>query len=126
MLYAVKNQPVGFYSGTLTQEEELDGQKEPEAGSEFHSLTVQLATCFTPTTTSRHIVVAPKDKTPKEKKCGVIYHIPCQGKNNKGPCQETDTEERGDTRALPKTFLGEGMVASAVQWRFCVRVSKFN
>ncbi|KAI8516840.1 hypothetical protein Bbelb_054210 [Branchiostoma belcheri] len=48
-----------------------------------------IATCFKPTTTLRHILVAPKDKTPKEKKCGVIYHIPCQGKNNRGPCQET-------------------------------------
>ncbi|KAI8513697.1 hypothetical protein Bbelb_080210 [Branchiostoma belcheri] len=49
-----------------------------------------IATCFKPTTTIRHILVVPKDKTPKEKKCGVIYHIPCQGKNNKGPCQETE------------------------------------
>ncbi|KAI8486248.1 hypothetical protein Bbelb_359640 [Branchiostoma belcheri] len=48
-----------------------------------------IATCFKPTTTLRHILVAPNDKTPKEKKCGVIYHIPCQGKNNRGPCQET-------------------------------------
>ncbi|KAI8511634.1 hypothetical protein Bbelb_107340 [Branchiostoma belcheri] len=48
-----------------------------------------IATCFKPTTTLRHILVAPKDKTPQEKKCGVIYHIPCQGKNNRGPCQET-------------------------------------
>ncbi|KAI8518005.1 hypothetical protein Bbelb_040220 [Branchiostoma belcheri] len=48
-----------------------------------------IATCFKQTTTLRHTLVAPKDKTPKEKKCGAIYHIPCQGKNNKGPCQET-------------------------------------
>ncbi|KAI8477527.1 hypothetical protein Bbelb_447410, partial [Branchiostoma belcheri] len=47
-----------------------------------------IATCFKPTTTLRHILVAPKDKTPKEKKCGVIYHIPCQGKNNRGPARK--------------------------------------
>ncbi|KAI8494650.1 hypothetical protein Bbelb_278760 [Branchiostoma belcheri] len=47
-----------------------------------------ISTCFKPTTTLRHIL-GQKDKASKEKKCGVIYHIPCQGKNNKGPCQET-------------------------------------
>ncbi|KAI8485880.1 hypothetical protein Bbelb_364320 [Branchiostoma belcheri] len=47
--------------------------------------------------------MAPKDKTPKEDKCGVIYHISCQGNTNRGPCRETyigETERSLKTRFL--------------------------
>ncbi|KAI8483232.1 hypothetical protein Bbelb_391140 [Branchiostoma belcheri] len=51
----------------------------------------------------RQLLVAPKDKTPKEDKCGVIYHITCQGNTNRGPCRETyigETERSLKTRFL--------------------------
>ncbi|KAI8516990.1 hypothetical protein Bbelb_055710 [Branchiostoma belcheri] len=44
-----------------------------------------IKTCFRPTRTLRNILVAPKDKTSKESKCGVVYHIQCQGQTSKGP-----------------------------------------
>ncbi|KAI8496921.1 zinc ion binding [Branchiostoma belcheri] len=43
------------------------------------------------------------DKTPKEDKCGVIYHISCQGNTNRGPCRETyigETERSQKNRFL--------------------------
>ncbi|KAI8513646.1 hypothetical protein Bbelb_079700 [Branchiostoma belcheri] len=53
---------------------------------------------------TEQLLVAPKDKTPKEDKCGVIYHIlSCQGNTNRGPCQETyigETERSLKTRFL--------------------------
>ncbi|XP_066275413.1 uncharacterized protein [Branchiostoma lanceolatum] len=36
-----------------------------------------ISTSFKPTNTLRQLLVAPKDKTPREEKCGVVYHIPC-------------------------------------------------
>ncbi|XP_078582762.1 uncharacterized protein LOC144865701 isoform X2 [Branchiostoma floridae x Branchiostoma japonicum] len=62
-----------------------------------------IKTCFRPANTLRNILVAPKDKTPKEQKCGVIYHIKCQGQNIRGPCTETyigETERSLKTRFL--------------------------
>ncbi|KAI8496553.1 hypothetical protein Bbelb_258520 [Branchiostoma belcheri] len=60
-------------------------------------------TCFKPTRTLRQLLVAPKDRTPKEQKCGVIYHIRCAGQNIRGPCPETyigETERSLKTRFL--------------------------
>ncbi|KAI8510905.1 hypothetical protein Bbelb_118210 [Branchiostoma belcheri] len=62
-----------------------------------------VSTCFRPHRTLRQLLVAPKDKTPKEDKCGVIYHISCQGNTNRGPCRETyigETERSLKTRFL--------------------------
>ncbi|XP_078599380.1 uncharacterized protein LOC144874745 [Branchiostoma floridae x Branchiostoma japonicum] len=62
-----------------------------------------IKTCFRPANTLRNILVAPKDKTPKEQKCGVICHIKCQGQNIRGPCTETyigETERSLKTRFL--------------------------
>ncbi|KAI8502143.1 hypothetical protein Bbelb_197310 [Branchiostoma belcheri] len=62
-----------------------------------------VSTCFRPHRTLRQVLVAPKDKTPKEDKCGVIYHISCQGNTNRGPCRETyigETERSLKTRFL--------------------------
>ena len=62
-----------------------------------------VTTCFKPTRTLRQSLVAPKDKTTKEQKCGAIYQIPCQGHTNRGPCQESYIGETG--RALKTRFL---------------------
>ncbi|KAI8493857.1 hypothetical protein Bbelb_282040 [Branchiostoma belcheri] len=62
-----------------------------------------LKTCFKPTRTLRQLLVAPEDRTPKEQKCGVIYHIRCAGQNIRGPCPETyigETERSLKTRFL--------------------------
>ncbi|KAI8497357.1 hypothetical protein Bbelb_246630 [Branchiostoma belcheri] len=65
--------------------------------------TYGIKTCFKPTRTLRNILVSPKDKTPKESKCGVVYHIQCQGQNSKGPCKETYIGET--ERSLKARFL---------------------
>ena len=62
-----------------------------------------IKTCFKPTRTLRKLLVAPKDKTPKESRCGVVYHITCQGQTSKGPCRETYIGET--ERALKTRFL---------------------
>ncbi|KAI8484583.1 hypothetical protein Bbelb_376900 [Branchiostoma belcheri] len=62
-----------------------------------------VSTCFRPHRTLRQLLVAPKDNTLKEDKCGVIYHISCQGNTNRGPCRETyigETERSLKTRFL--------------------------
>ncbi|XP_066279172.1 uncharacterized protein [Branchiostoma lanceolatum] len=63
-----------------------------------------IRTCFKPTRTLRSLLVSPKDKTPKGGKCGVVYHIPCQGQNIKGPCKETYV---GETERSLKTRFNE-------------------
>jgi len=47
-----------------------------------------IKTCCKPTGTLQNFLVAPKDKTSKESRCGVVYHIACQGQTNKSPCKE--------------------------------------
>ncbi|KAI8496080.1 hypothetical protein Bbelb_259220 [Branchiostoma belcheri] len=77
--------------------------------------TPPVTTCFRPHRTLRQLLVAPKDKTPKEEKCGVIYHISCQGNTNGGPCRETYIGET--ERSLKTRFLEHrrpGSVASEV------------
>ncbi|CAH1242829.1 HMCN1 [Branchiostoma lanceolatum] len=62
-----------------------------------------ISTCFKPTNTLRQLLVAPKDKTPREEKCGVVYHIPCQGTTRQGTCEEFyigETERSLRTRFL--------------------------
>ncbi|KAI8518797.1 hypothetical protein Bbelb_020540 [Branchiostoma belcheri] len=59
----------------------------------------------------RQLLVAPKDKTPKEDKCGVIYHISCQGNTNRGPCRETYIGET--KRSLKTRFLEHRRPSSA-------------
>ena len=39
----------------------------------------QVEVHFKPTNTVRQLLVAPKDKTDKQSKCGAIYHIACTG-----------------------------------------------
>ncbi|XP_066270838.1 uncharacterized protein [Branchiostoma lanceolatum] len=62
-----------------------------------------ISTCFKPTNTLRQLLVAPKDKTSREEKCGVVYHIPCQGTTRQGTCEEFyigETERSLRTRFL--------------------------
>ncbi|CAH1253587.1 CAD [Branchiostoma lanceolatum] len=54
-----------------------------------------ISTSFKPTNTLRQLLVAPKDKTPREEKCGVVYHIPCQGTTRQGTCEEFYIEYDG-------------------------------
>ena len=63
-----------------------------------------IQTCFRPTRTLRQTLVAPKDKTTKEQKCGVVYHIQCAGQNNRGPCTENYI---GETERSLKTRFAE-------------------
>jgi len=62
-----------------------------------------IKTCFRPTRTLRQLLVAPKDKTPKEHKCGVVYHIRCTGQNLRGPCTESYIGETA--RSLRTRFM---------------------
>ena len=62
-----------------------------------------IKTCFKPTQTLRNVLVSPKDKTPRESKCGVVYLIRCQGNTNKGQCKESYIGET--ERALKTRFL---------------------
>ncbi|KAI8519944.1 hypothetical protein Bbelb_032010 [Branchiostoma belcheri] len=62
-----------------------------------------ISTSFKPTNTLKQLLVAPKDKTPKEEKCGVVYCIPCQGTTRQGTCEESyigETERSLRTRFL--------------------------
>ncbi|KAI8490939.1 hypothetical protein Bbelb_313580 [Branchiostoma belcheri] len=70
-------------------------------------------TCFRPTRTLRNILVAPRDKTSKENRCGVLYmyHIKCQGQARKGPCKETYIETGGDTSYLARMTRYYGHVS---------------
>ncbi|KAI8478716.1 hypothetical protein Bbelb_435510 [Branchiostoma belcheri] len=82
-----------------------------------------ISTCFKPTNTLKQLLMAPKDKTPKEEKCGVVYCIPCQGTTRQGTCEESyigETECSLRTRFLEhkhparchrtffNTFRGDG------------------
>ncbi|KAI8500874.1 hypothetical protein Bbelb_216920 [Branchiostoma belcheri] len=62
-----------------------------------------ISTSFKPTNTLKQLLVAPKDKTPKEEKCSVVYCIPCQGTTRQGTCEESyigETERSLRTRFL--------------------------
>ena len=52
---------------------------------------------YKPVNTLRSILVFPKDKTPKDKKCGVLYEITC----DQGPVQVYIGETK---RSLGKRF----------------------
>ncbi|KAI8504116.1 hypothetical protein Bbelb_181840 [Branchiostoma belcheri] len=89
---------------TEKQKDHWDQERDPGPLSRPYLLvTGPLTTCFRPHRTLRQLLVAPKDKTPKEDKCGVIYHISCQANTNRGPCRETyigETERSLKTRFL--------------------------
>ncbi|CAH1259177.1 Hypp2188 [Branchiostoma lanceolatum] len=52
-----------------------------------------ISTCFKPTNTLRQLLVAPKDKTPREEKCGVVYHIPYQETTRQGLAKNSTSVE---------------------------------
>ncbi|KAI8491000.1 hypothetical protein Bbelb_314190 [Branchiostoma belcheri] len=47
----------------------------------------------------------------KENRCGVVYHIKCQGQTRKGPCKETYIETGGDTSYLARMTRYYGHVS---------------